>query len=360
MSDKLKALVKDGHITKLDKCTTDHFINPIAIIAKKADSITLAMDAKTLNAQIWKNKYQLPNIPELIDSAAQILTSDVPGSVWFTSLDLKYAVSQIKLLKSTSSHCNFKIICGESTGTFIFNTGLYGSTDMPSEFQKAMDCTLQGIPRTIRYLDDILVVSMGTLSQHNEIVHKVLSRLDEEGFALKLSKCEFAVEKLEWLGFDIHSTGYSPKFSKIEIVRNLEAPRTLKQLRSFMGTLNHFQKFLPILRNLTCEFRESFKLCNKEKFVRNETQEVAFRKILDLIAEITDLFHYDPAKKMRVKCDASHSGLGVCLEQKKDARLWVTISFASRFLLSAELKYSTNELEFLAVFSACEHSALIY
>ena len=54
---------------------------------------------------------------------------------------------------------------------------------MPSEFQKAMGCTLQEIPGTICYFDDILLVSKGTLSQQNEIGHKVLSRLDEEGFA---------------------------------------------------------------------------------------------------------------------------------------------------------------------------------
>ena len=110
------------------------------------------------------------------------------------------------------------------------------------------------------------MVSKGMLTQHNEVVHKVISRLDGEGFALKLSKWEFAVEKLKVLGFDIHSTGYSPKFSRIEAVRNLEAPRTFKQLRSFMGTLNRFQKFMPGLHNLTCELRESQKLCNKRKF----------------------------------------------------------------------------------------------
>ena len=62
------------------------------------------------------------------------------------------------------------------------------------------------------------------------------------------------MDKLEWLGLDIHSSGYS-KFSMIEAVRHLKAPRTLKQLRSFMGTLNNFQKFMPGLHNLTCEFR---------------------------------------------------------------------------------------------------------
>ena len=154
------------------------FRYPIVITAKKDGSIKLAIDAKPLNAQIWKNKYQMPNIPELIDSAAQIISSDVPGSVWFPSLDSTYEFSQNKLSKFTSSHFNFNIIFGESKGTYRFNTGFYGLTDMPSEFQKEMDCTLQGTPGTICCLDDILVDSKGTFSQHNEIVHKVFSRLD--------------------------------------------------------------------------------------------------------------------------------------------------------------------------------------
>ena len=190
-----------------------------------------------------------------------------------------------------------------------------------------MGCTLQEIPGTKCYFDNILLVSKGTLSQHNEISHKVLSRLDEEIFALKLSKCQFAVEKLERLRFDIYSRSYSPKFSKIEAVKNLEAPRTHQLLRYFMGTLSDFQKFMPGLHNLTCEFRESLKLCNKNKFVWNESQEAAFWKILDLIAEITDLFYYDPTKKTLVKCDASHRCLGACLEQETDAVLLVPISF---------------------------------
>ena len=54
------------------------------------------------------------------------------------------------------------------------------------------------------------MISKGTLSQHTEIVHKVLSRLDEEGLALKLSNSEFAVDKLDWLGFEIDSSSNAP------------------------------------------------------------------------------------------------------------------------------------------------------
>ena len=112
-------------------------------------SFKLALNAKPMNAQIWKNKYQMPNIHELINSVAQIITKDAPGEVWFTSLDLKYAFSQLPLSSFTSSHCNFNILCGDATGTYRFKTGFYGLTDMPTEFQKAMECTLQGLEGVI-------------------------------------------------------------------------------------------------------------------------------------------------------------------------------------------------------------------
>ena len=81
VSEDLMALIKDAHDKKLGKTYFDRFLNPIVITATKYSSIKLAMDTKPLNAQIWKNKYQVPNIPEIIDLAAQINTSDVPGLV---------------------------------------------------------------------------------------------------------------------------------------------------------------------------------------------------------------------------------------------------------------------------------------
>ena len=108
-----------------------------------------------------------------------------------------------------------------------------------------MDNTLQGLSGVFCFLDDILIVSKGSVEDHNILVDKVISLLDEKGFSLKLSKCEFSLNQLSWLGYDIDSEGYRPKRSKIEAVLALEPPRTLKQLRSFMGILNHLQRFLP-------------------------------------------------------------------------------------------------------------------
>ena len=79
------------------------------------------------------------------------------------------------------------------------------------------------------------------------------------------------------------------------------------------------------------------------------------QKILNLIANIPNLFHYDASKASRVNCKSSHSGLGACLEQEVEPTVWAPIAFASRFLKSAEIKYNINELELLAIVWACEH-----
>ena len=352
---EIQMLIQEGHVFKRNKCTSEHFISPILITAKKEGSVKLAMDAKPMNNQIHKNQYQMPNLLELLDSAAQIITSDKIGDAWFTSLDLKYTFSQIPLSDEISRHCNFNIVCGEQTGTYRFKTGFYGLTDMPKEFQKATVNTLQGLSGVFCFLDDIFIVSKGSIMDHNILVDKVITRLDEKGFALKLSKCDFSLNQLSWLGYDIDSEGYRPKRSKIDAVLALEPPKSLKQLRSFMGILNHLQRFLPNLQVHLDQLRSSLKASNKSKFRWWEFQQTAFKNFLQLLANITKMYHYDQSRNSRVKCDASHSGFGAAIEQEIEKDVWVPIAFASRFLNDQEMKFSTNELELLAIVWSCEH-----
>ena len=87
----------------------------------------------------------MPNIETLMDSISQIITdfkTELADRIFFSTIDLKYAYSQLNLHPDTAKHCNFNIVSGDMTGTYQFKTGFYGLTDMPSEFQKAMDYTL--------------------------------------------------------------------------------------------------------------------------------------------------------------------------------------------------------------------------
>ena len=107
---------------------------------------------------------------------------------------------------SVSYHCHHQLVvnaisiflCGDATGRYRFKPRFYGLTDMPTEFQKAMDCTLRGLEGVICYLDDILIVTKGDIHKHNELVEKMMQRLDAEGWALKLCKRKLSVNQLTW------------------------------------------------------------------------------------------------------------------------------------------------------------------
>ena len=330
---EIEKLLTEGHITKLDKCTSDCFIAPIVITVKKDDSIKLALDAKTINRQLFKNKYQMPNVDELMDGVSQIVTENKNGTLYFLVLDLKYAYSQIKLAADTAKQCNFHIVGGKATGTFRFMTGFYGLADMPAEFQKAMDRTINHAKNTFCFLDDILFVSKRNEIEHGNLVEAVLKKLDAENLALKLSKCEFFKQEV----------GVTPKITKTEAVVNLNPPKSLKQLRSFLGSINHLAKFIPNAASLTEKLRPLLKEKNQKKKLKNmklpvkkfewgDEHTVVFNAIKEAVANITKVCYYDANRETRVKCDASHDGLGATLEQQNDEGLWVPISFASRYL----------------------------
>ena len=111
LEPNFKKLIVEEHIIKLEQCASDQFVGPVIITAKKDGMVKLAMDAKPMNSQIYKNKTQMPNLVELLNSEAQISTSKSDGKVWFTSLDLKYAFSQLPLDDSVSKLSNFSIAC---------------------------------------------------------------------------------------------------------------------------------------------------------------------------------------------------------------------------------------------------------
>ena len=86
-----------------------------------------------------------------------------------------------------------------------------------------------------------------------------------------------------------------------------------------------------------------------------EEQNIAFKIIINMITKIPSLYHFDSSKSSRVKCDASHNGLGACLEQEIETGVRSPTVFASHCHNNAEAKNSTNKIELLAIVWACEH-----
>ena len=352
VSDELKKLSEQGHIKKLQECSDKKYISQIVIRVKKDKSVKLALDSKDLNKAVHKNRHQMPNIDSLIDSISQHINDSNHGdNVYFSTIDLKYAYSQPYLQPDTARHCNFNIICGEATGTYRFKTGFYGLTDMPAEFHKAMDYTLVDLSNTYCFLDDLIVFSKSTKESHLKYVYKCLQKLKTDNLRINLNKCHFAKHQINWLGFTFSHNGVKPIESKTAAISEIKAPKTLKQLRSFLGSVHHLSNFIPNLAKISHPLRPLLK--KSEKFIWTDNHQKHFEHIETVIANATENTHFNPTLDTQIKCVASRQGLGAALEQL-DCEGWKKVAFASRFLNNNEERYSINELELLGVVCAIE------
>ena len=130
------------------------------ITVKKDKSMKLATDSKTINRAIHKNKCQMHNIDCPMACIAQTNTqSSDKEQVLLSTIDLRCAHSQLPLAEDTAKQYNFKIVGGQAAGTYRFNTGFFGVTDMPAEFQKATHKTLYNLTNTFSFLDDNIIVT---------------------------------------------------------------------------------------------------------------------------------------------------------------------------------------------------------
>ena len=91
---------------------------------------------------------------------------------------------------------------------------------------------------------------IGTREEHLQAVIKTCSRLDEAGARLSGPKCIIGVQKVEWVGYELDQTGIKPIQSKIQKIIDKLQPQTLEQLRSYLGAVNQFNRFIPDLAKL--------------------------------------------------------------------------------------------------------------
>ena len=146
--------------------------------------------------------------------------------------------------------------------------------------------------------------------------------------------------------------GVAPVNIKVQGISDRLKPTNLKQLRSYLGAVNQFNKFIPNLATICFPFRTLLKKDTIWEW-KNE-QEKAFEQVNNEIKKVTELNHFKRDCLLRIICDASKSGLGAVLQQEEKGE-WKPLSFASRFLTELEAKYSIKELELLAIVWSVEY-----
>lgn len=332
VEDELDRLEKDQIIEKLQ---ISNWAAPIVPIVKQDGSVRICGDYKlTANQAAKTDTYPLPKIEDLFASLS--------GGKSFTKLDLAHAYQQIPLDEQSKQYTTINT----HKGLYRYNRLPFGVASAPSIFQRTIENILQGIPQVSVYIDDILVTGE-TDEEHLHNLEEVLTHLEKADLRLKRNKCAFMLPAVEYLGHRTSAQGLQPTQEKIQAIQKAPPPRNVSQLKSFLGLLNYYCKFLP---NLSSKLAPLYSLLQKNKsWCWDAPQQQAFQKAKESLTSDCLLVHYNPEKELILACDASPYGLGAVLSHKMEDGLDKPVAFVSRSLAPAEKKYSQLDKEALAI-----------
>ncbi|XP_064468546.1 uncharacterized protein K02A2.6-like [Ornithodoros turicata] len=327
---ELKAMEEMGIISPV---MTSDFATPVVPVVKSNGQVRLCGDYKvTINPLLESVQYPLPRIDDLL--------ADLAGGVKFSRIDLSRAYQQIEV-DEDSLDC---LTINTTLGMYRVNRLPFGITTAPALFQKVMDTMLKGLRGVTCYLDDILIT--GTSEQeHLENLEAVLKVLVQRGVRVRPEKCEFFKESLEYLGHEIDSTSIRPSADKVKALLFAPHPTDKKQLKSFIGLINYYGKFLP---RLSTVLHPLYRLLQeKVTWLWDLECQRAYSQVKDLLASSAVLAHYDPDKPVQLSCDASPYGLGAVFSHVYDDGSTRPVAYASRTLSDSEKNYSQLEKEAL-------------
>lgn len=269
-------------------------------------------------------------------------------------LDLTAAYSQLQVGKGSQE----LLTVNTHKGLFRYARLPFGITNSPSLFQSTMDRLLFGLEGTTCYLDDILVFSKNTEDMYQN-VDAILKRLSDHGVKVNTSKSEFFKKNLNFLGYRIDENGIHQTAELTYAITEAPRPANVSQLRSCLGLINFYQKFLP---NLSTLLHPLYKLlCNDTKSSWCEKCENAFVQCKQLLLRDDVLTPFDPSLEIIVTCDSSSYRVGGVIGHIMPDGSERPILFASRALSKCENKYSQVEKEALAlVYAVKEFHNFVY
>ncbi|XP_055619547.1 uncharacterized protein K02A2.6-like [Toxorhynchites rutilus septentrionalis] len=230
---------------------TSQWASPVIVIIKKNDEIRLVIDCKvSINKVIVPNTYPLP--------VAQDLFAKLAGCRVFCSLDLEGAYTQLSLSESSRQF----MVINTVKGLFVYNRLPQGASSSAAIFQQVMDQVLEGLGNVFCYLDDVLIAG-SNYEKCKKNLRLVLERLSKANIKINFEKCKFFVKELVYLGHIISEKGLSPCEDKISTIKKAKEPTNIAELKSFLGLINYYNKFIPHL---------SFKLHQLHNLLRKDVK----------------------------------------------------------------------------------------
>ena len=330
--DELDRLEGQGVIKKVSH---SEWATPIVVVRKPGGKIRICGDFKvTINPLLKTDVYPLPKPEELFHA--------LNGGSKFSKLDLADAYLQVELDEASSK----VVVINTHRGLYQYRRLPFGLSCAPAIFQKIIDQTVADIPGVVCYLDD-LVVTGKTDREHISNLQKSLDRLRTAGFRLKMNKCKFFQPEVHYLGHIIDKDGIRPQPEKLKAILEMPNPNNQKELRSFLGIVNYYDRFTPGLASKCANLND---LLHKEAVWQwDKHHTAAVQEIKTALTSTEALAHYDPSLPLNLSCDASPVGVGAVIFHSLPDNTEKVIAYASRKLSQAEKNYAQIQKEALAI-----------
>jgi len=325
--DELKKQLEDFLDKKFVRPSVSSWGASMLLVKKKDGSMRLCIDYRQLNKVTIKNRYPLPRIDDLM------------GARVFSKIDLTSGYHHIKMKDEDIQKTTFRTRYGH----YEYTVMPFGVTNAPEVFMEYMNRILHTyIDRfVVMFIDDILIISKSE-EEHVGHLRIVLQVLKEKKLYAKLSKCEFWLKEVSFLGHIISGSGIVVDPSKIDAVSQWDTPKSVAEVRSFLGLASYYPRFIEgfskialLLTQLTCKGRA---------FVWDVQCENSFNELKQRLTTAPILILPKSDEPFVVYCDASKLGLGVVLMQDNKV-----VAYASKQLRIHERNYPTHDLELAAV-----------
>lgn len=314
--------------------------SPITLVRKTNGTVRLCLDARKLNSVTVKDAYPIPIIEGLLSRLDQ--------THYITSIDLKDAFWQIPLEEKSREKTAFTV---PGRPLFQFKVMPFGLCNAPQTLCRLMHKVISSNlhDQIFVYLDDLLVTSK-TFADHLKLLEHVAEQLRKAHLTINMEKSRFLLKETKYLGYIVADGCLKPDPIKVDAIASYPTPKTVRQLRRFIGMCGWYRKFVQNFATLAAPLTNL--LSKQKKIDWSESADRAFKKLKEALTTAPILTHPDFNKRFFIQCDASSTGIGSVLFQRDENNLEHPIYYFSQKLSKTQRNYSVTELEcFAAVVS---------